>query len=151
MVTRDGSAPGDFPGLHPIYPAYGGNLETRRGWVPFGFAENPLRLVGELAEQSPSYGSKQWNLRAPRGQVSGMNACAEEGPSDAELITRSRTEPRYFAPLFERHAVAVHRYLAAKSNSTDVEDQVSETFLTAFSSRDHFDSSHSSALHGSSA
>jgi RNA polymerase sigma-70 factor (ECF subfamily) len=75
-----------------------------------------------------------------------MGICADEGPSDAELITRSMTEPRCFAPLFERHAVAVHRYLAAKTNSTDVEDLVSETFLTAFSSRVHFDTSHPCAL-----
>jgi RNA polymerase sigma factor (sigma-70 family) len=75
-----------------------------------------------------------------------MGSCAEDGPSDAELITRSMNEPRCFAPLFERHAVAVHRYLAAKANSKDVEDLVSETFLTAFSSRGNFDASHPGAL-----
>jgi RNA polymerase sigma factor (sigma-70 family) len=75
-----------------------------------------------------------------------MGSCADDGPSDAELITRSMTEPRCFAPLFERHAVAVHRYLAAKTSSADVEDLVSETFLTAFSCRGRFDVSHRGAL-----
>jgi RNA polymerase sigma factor (sigma-70 family) len=75
-----------------------------------------------------------------------MGSSADHGPSDAELITHSMTEPRCFAPLFERHAVVVHRYLAAKADSTDVEDLVSETFLTAFSSRGHFDTSHLCAL-----
>jgi RNA polymerase sigma factor (sigma-70 family) len=75
-----------------------------------------------------------------------MGSCAADGNSDAELITRSMTDPKCFAPLFERHAVAVHRFLAAKANSVDVEDLVSETFVTAFSSRSHFDTSHPGAL-----
>jgi RNA polymerase sigma factor (sigma-70 family) len=75
-----------------------------------------------------------------------MASGAGDGESDADLINRSLTEPHIFAALFDRHAVSVHRFLAARVNSSDVEDLVSETFVTAFTSREHFDGSYPRAL-----
>ncbi|MFI2713177.1 RNA polymerase sigma factor [Micromonospora sp. NPDC018662] len=55
-------------------------------------------------------------------------------PTDGELIRRSRTEPERFAPLFDRHAVAVHRYLARRIGPP-ADDLLAETFLVAFRRR----------------
>ena len=38
----------------------------------------------------------------------------DTGPSDAEVIRRSRDEPEIFAVLFERHAETLHRYVARR-------------------------------------
>ena len=70
----------------------------------------------------------QWNSATVCGQVSDMASGAVDDESDADLIHRSLTEPGIFAVLFDRHAVRVHRFLAARTNSGDVEDLVSETF-----------------------
>jgi RNA polymerase sigma factor (sigma-70 family) len=75
-----------------------------------------------------------------------MASGAGEGDSDADLINRSLSEASVFAALFDRHATSVHRFLVARANSSDVEDLVSETFVNAFTSRDHFDATYSRAL-----
>jgi RNA polymerase sigma factor (sigma-70 family) len=75
-----------------------------------------------------------------------MASDADDEGSDADLIARSLIDPPVFAALFDRHALPVHRFLAARANSTDAEDLVSETFVNAFTSRDRFDMSYSRAL-----
>ncbi|WP_232797133.1 RNA polymerase sigma factor [Blastococcus atacamensis] len=55
-------------------------------------------------------------------------------PSDAELIARSLDDPQAFAPLFDRHATAVHRYLGRRVGEL-ADDLLSETFLIAFRRR----------------
>ncbi|MDQ1663162.1 MAG: hypothetical protein QOJ68_3142 [Blastococcus sp.] len=55
-------------------------------------------------------------------------------PSDADIIARSLTEPEVFATLFDRHAVAVHRYLGRRVGEL-ADDLVSETFLIGFRRR----------------
>lgn len=60
---------------------------------------------------------------------------------DAELITRSATDPRAFESLYERHHDAVFSYLAARVGSANAEDLVAETFLAAYRSRRRFESS----------
>lgn len=55
-------------------------------------------------------------------------------PTDAELVTRSLVDPEQFAGLFDRHAVAVHRYLGRRVGDL-ADDLLSETFLVAFRRR----------------
>lgn len=62
-------------------------------------------------------------------------------PSDAEIIARSLTEPEIFATLFDRHAVAVHRYLGRRVGDL-ADDLVSETFLIGFRRRSAYRAEH---------
>ncbi|MFG2066199.1 RNA polymerase sigma factor [Micromonospora tulbaghiae] len=57
-----------------------------------------------------------------------------EAATDGDLIHGSVTEPERFAPLFDRHAVAVHRYLARRIGPP-ADDLLAETFLVAFRRR----------------
>lgn len=59
--------------------------------------------------------------------------------SDAEVIRASHERPEQFADLFDRHAVDMHRYLSARVGPSDADDLLSETFLTAFTQRGHYD------------
>jgi RNA polymerase sigma-70 factor (ECF subfamily) len=71
-----------------------------------------------------------------------MRPCEQ---SDAELITASITEPQEFAPIFDRHASAVHRYLASRVDSHSADDLLSEVFVIAFRRRDSYDPSYRDA------
>lgn len=51
---------------------------------------------------------------------------------DAELIAASLAEPERFAVLFERHAPAIHQYVARRLGRDAADDVTAETFLTAF-------------------
>jgi RNA polymerase sigma factor (sigma-70 family) len=63
-----------------------------------------------------------------------LRALPDALPTDAELIARSVDDPEVFAALFDRHATAVHRYLA--------DDLLSETFLVAFRRRADYRAEH---------
>ena len=63
-----------------------------------------------------------------------LRALPGSAPSDAELMTRSLDDPDAFAPLFDRHAAAVHRYLGRRVGDL-ADDLLSETFLIAFRRR----------------
>jgi RNA polymerase sigma factor (sigma-70 family) len=56
-----------------------------------------------------------------------------DGKTDAELIDSA------FAELFDRHAVAVHRYLARRIGPTTADDLLAQTFLVAFEGRAGYD------------
>ncbi|WP_310742072.1 RNA polymerase sigma factor [Microbispora sp. H13382] len=58
---------------------------------------------------------------------------------DAELIQRSRRDPEAFADLFDRHASALHRYVARRLGASLADDVVSDTFLAAFRKRERYD------------
>ncbi|TDD81915.1 RNA polymerase sigma factor [Actinomadura rubrisoli] len=58
---------------------------------------------------------------------------------DAVLIERSRTDPERFAPLFDRHAVSIHRYIAQRLGADTADDLMAETFLVAFRQRHRYD------------
>jgi len=60
-------------------------------------------------------------------------------PSDGAVIGASLTEPSRFALVFDRHAPAIHRYLARRLGAQAADDLVGETFLTAFGVRARFD------------
>jgi RNA polymerase sigma-70 factor (ECF subfamily) len=51
-----------------------------------------------------------------------------------------------FATVFDRHAGAVHRYLARRIGTGIAEDLTAETFLVAFRQRDRYDLSRPNAL-----
>jgi RNA polymerase sigma factor (sigma-70 family) len=60
----------------------------------------------------------------------------EPAPSDVECLARSLSEPKAFAPIFDRHFAAVHRYLHRRAGR-DVADELSaETFALAFERRE---------------
>ena len=63
-----------------------------------------------------------------------LRALPNAAPSDAELIARSLDDPEAFAPLFDRHAASVHRYLGRRVGEL-ADDLLSETFLIAFRRR----------------
>jgi RNA polymerase sigma-70 factor (ECF subfamily) len=58
--------------------------------------------------------------------------------SDAELIIRSLVAPEAFAAVFDRHFVAVHRYLARRIGRERADDLASQTFTVAFERRASF-------------
>lgn len=68
------------------------------------------------------------------------NAC-----DDATLIAQSLRSPERFAALFDRHAPAIHRYVARRLGSDAADDLVADTFLVAFQQREKYDPAHASA------
>ena len=67
----------------------------------------------------------------------------EEDPEpDASLIRLSLSDPERFTGIVERHAEALHRYFSKRSPHSALDDLVSETFLTAFRSRQNYDLSY---------
>ncbi len=61
------------------------------------------------------------------------------GPSDAELLRDSISDPERFKPIFERHYDSVRRYACRRVGAHTGEDLAAKTFLTAFSVRASFD------------
>jgi RNA polymerase sigma factor (sigma-70 family) len=64
---------------------------------------------------------------------------------DADLIARSVGAPEAFAALFDRHATAVHRYLARRIGTGTADDLLAQTFLIAFEKRGTYDPSRADA------
>jgi RNA polymerase sigma-70 factor (ECF subfamily) len=58
---------------------------------------------------------------------------------DAAVIERSLREPEAFAELFDRHADAIHRYVARRLGREVAEDLLAETFAVAFARRRRYD------------
>jgi RNA polymerase sigma-70 factor (ECF subfamily) len=61
---------------------------------------------------------------------------------DHDLIRRSAVEPEVFGQIFDRHAAAIHRYLARRVGRLLADDLTAETFLIAFRNRDKYDMAH---------
>lgn len=59
--------------------------------------------------------------------------------TDEQLLERSGRDPDAFGDLVDRHAGALHRYVARRLGPDDAEDLVSEIFVTAHRTRDRFD------------
>jgi RNA polymerase sigma-70 factor (ECF subfamily) len=59
--------------------------------------------------------------------------------ADHALIRESATRPEVFGQIFDRHATAIHHYLARRIGRTLADDLTAETFLTAFRGRDRYD------------
>jgi RNA polymerase sigma factor (sigma-70 family) len=58
---------------------------------------------------------------------------------DAAIMERSARDPETFAVLYDRHAAALHRYVARRLGEGAADDIVAETFLAAFRKRSRFD------------
>jgi RNA polymerase sigma-70 factor, ECF subfamily len=58
--------------------------------------------------------------------------------SDSATIAGSLERPESFAGIFDRHYVAVHRYLARRASSAEADDLASMTFVVAFERRRSF-------------
>jgi RNA polymerase sigma factor (sigma-70 family) len=71
---------------------------------------------------------------------------ADAVQTDAELIAISRASPESFAVLFDRHAVAIHRYVARRMGAAEADDLLGQTFLLAFERRHRYDVSRAGAL-----
>jgi RNA polymerase sigma factor (sigma-70 family) len=64
---------------------------------------------------------------------------AGEPSGDAALIERSRRHPEAFAGLYDRHAPAMHRYVARRLGDGAADGVVADTFLDAFRRRHAYD------------
>jgi RNA polymerase sigma factor (sigma-70 family) len=79
----------------------------------------------QVARESPG---------TPRGQ-----------PHDADLIAESCRVPERFGAVFDRHATAIHGYIARRLGRDAADDLLAETFLVAFRQRASYDPAHPSA------
>jgi RNA polymerase sigma factor (sigma-70 family) len=61
-----------------------------------------------------------------------------ESAPDELVLQQSLSVPERFALLFDRHATAVHHYLARRIGSALADDLMAETFLVAFRGRSAF-------------
>ncbi|MCW3014215.1 MAG: polymerase, sigma-24 subunit, subfamily [Solirubrobacterales bacterium] len=59
--------------------------------------------------------------------------------TDADAILASVHDPYAFAPVFDRHFTAIHRYLAARLGSDVADELVAEVFERAFDARGRYD------------
>jgi RNA polymerase sigma factor (sigma-70 family) len=77
-------------------------------------------------------------------------ACESPGaqrdqPDDAGLIAESCRVPERFGAVFDRHAAAIHGYIARRLGRDAADDLVAETFLVAFCQRARYDQDQPSA------
>ena len=77
-------------------------------------------------------------------------ACESPGaqrgqPDDAGLIAESCRVPERFGAVFDRHAAAIHGYIARRLGRDAADDLVAETFLVAFCQRARYDPDQPSA------
>lgn len=66
-------------------------------------------------------------------------------PDDAGLIAESCRLPERFGAVFDRHAPAIHGYIARRLGRDAADDLVAETFLVAFRQRASYDLAQPSA------
>jgi RNA polymerase sigma-70 factor (ECF subfamily) len=75
--------------------------------------------------------------------IKGHDPDPEEGGalsrSDADLIADSLTDPRAFAPLFDRHHDAIAGFLRRRVDPALGDELAAETFLQAFGARERYD------------
>jgi RNA polymerase sigma-70 factor (ECF subfamily) len=82
------------------------------------------------------------NKRGCVGDKVGMDS----NSSDAEVLAYSAVEPSAFAILFERHHIAVRRYVARRVGSDAGDDLAAEVFTRAFRGRERCRAEQASAL-----
>jgi RNA polymerase sigma-70 factor (ECF subfamily) len=66
-------------------------------------------------------------------------------PPDSDVVAAAAGDPEAFGLLFERHARAVHSFLARRAGTTTADDLLGEVFVTAFDVRGRYDMSASDA------
>lgn len=77
-----------------------------------------------------------------RRRYRGMNSY----PTDAELLARSVTEPALFGELYERHGLAVWRYVVRRIGGVAGEDLAADVFVRAFRARGRYRADRDTAL-----
>lgn len=60
-------------------------------------------------------------------------------PTDSALIARSLSDPAAFAPLYDRHAGAIHDFVARRLGNDLADDLCAQTFYVAFDRRGSYD------------
>ncbi|MGZ4308874.1 MAG: RNA polymerase sigma factor [Gaiellaceae bacterium] len=73
-------------------------------------------------------------VNAPKDAVATASSGSADG-ADAEAFRRSLTDPDAFAAVFDRHFVAVHRYLHRRGGRDLADELAGETFRVAFETR----------------
>ncbi|MCW2502001.1 MAG: hypothetical protein JWO79_285 [Actinomycetia bacterium] len=73
--------------------------------------------------------------------VPAPHTAAGERLADSAVIAQSAADPERFAEIFDRHAQAIHRYLARRIGDEIANDLVAEAFLVAFRRRGSYDTS----------
>jgi RNA polymerase sigma factor (sigma-70 family) len=68
----------------------------------------------------------------------GRSLLASDGSSDSATIAGSLERPESFARIFDRHYLAVHRYVARRASRAQADDLASMTFVVAFERRCSF-------------
>ncbi|MCO6008254.1 RNA polymerase sigma factor [Actinoallomurus purpureus] len=69
----------------------------------------------------------------------------EQVATDDEIVTWSLRDPEVFATLYDRHAPAIHRYIARRLGPDLADDLMAETFLLAFRQRARYDTARTDA------
>jgi RNA polymerase sigma factor (sigma-70 family) len=70
----------------------------------------------------------------------------EPFPSDAEVLEQSVLEPAAFGVLYERHGLAVRRYVSRRVGVYEGEDLAADVFIRAFRARSKYRADYRSAL-----
>jgi RNA polymerase sigma factor (sigma-70 family) len=83
--------------------------------------------------------------RSAEGHQGTFRPVASDRDDDAALIAESMTSPECFAGLFDRHARAIHGYIARRLGTDAADDLVGETFLIAFQRRGGYEAVHADA------
>lgn len=76
----------------------------------------------------------------------GIPTLAPTGESDSTTIAESLDRPESFAAIFDRHHLAVHRYVARRTSGAQADDLASLTFIVAFERRRSFQATSTTAL-----
>lgn len=99
---------------------------------PADYAARPSPADGRPADHARNEVLAGSSVDLPSGEV--LAGSSVDQPPDEVLIQQSLLVAERFGPLFDRHASAVHRYLARRIGS-DADDLLAETFLIAFRRR----------------
>jgi len=75
----------------------------------------------------------------PGAEMTNSIRYGEKTGSDADIVARSLDAAEAFAALFDRHAAAIHRYLARRIGAAVADDLLAQTFLIAFERRGAYD------------
>ena len=78
-------------------------------------------------------------------EVTELRDTRRADPDDADLVALSLHSPERFAALLDRHASAIHRYVARRLGPDAADDLVAETFLIAFQRRGGYDPAYADA------
>ncbi|MET8583525.1 sigma-70 family RNA polymerase sigma factor [Streptomyces collinus] len=77
--------------------------------------------------------------------MSGPPPSTQRAEDDAATVAQSLEQPELFAPLYDRYAPDIHRYVARRLGDTAADDITAETFLVAFRIRSRYDRTRANA------